>query len=173
MLKSQIPALPTKQSSRPKRRIVSATARWLSARTVTSPTTASTRSPNCFASSALRSRARSRVATFAPSSRKRSTMARPSPDAPPVTSVTLFSSQPISEKVAQVTRQQHGLFEENLTVYDLERSFHAAQHVASRTDPGALFRIEPRAIEVKVGLHFKRAVVVLRDAHISNQVTRA
>src|ERR1700732_1143033 len=107
---------------------------------------AATRSPSCFARSSLRSRARSRIAPRPPSPTNRSTIARPSPDAPPVTSATLFSSQPISEKVAQVARQQHGLFEENLAVDDLERSSHSAQHIAPRTDPGGLFRIEPRAI---------------------------
>src|SRR5690242_7238776 len=168
-----MPALPTKQSSRPKRRTVSATARWLSASTVTSPTTASTRWPSRFAISALRSRARSRMATFAPSSMKRSTIARPSPDAPPVISATLFSSHPMSEEVAQVARQQHGLFEKDLALGDLKRALDAPQHVVARTDPRGLLGIQPRTIQVEIRFDFEPASVVLDHADVGYQMARA
>src|SRR5579885_2338508 len=161
MLKSQMPALPTRQSSLPKLRTASATARWLSAGTVTSPTTAAIRSGKRAAISALRSRARSRIVTFAPSSMKRSTMARPRPEAPPVTSATLFSSHPMSEEIAQVARQQHRLLEKDLSVGDLKRSPDPAQHVAPRTDPRRLLRIQPGAIDVEIRLDLERAAVVL------------
>src|SRR5208283_195442 len=99
--------------------------------------------------------------------------ARPSPEAPPVTSATLFSSQPISEKIAQVARQQHRLLEENLAVRDLKGSFHPPQHVAARSDPRILFGIEPRAIKMEIRFHFELAAAVANDSHVGDQVTRA
>src|SRR5882757_1733686 len=124
-----MPALPTKQSRRLKRATVSATARSLSPSMVTSPTIAAVSLPRREVSSSLRSRDRSRIATRAPSSRKRSTIARPSPDAPPVTSATLPSSHPMVRYSAwyadlkeetQVAREQDRLIENDRAARYLE-----------------------------------------------------
>src|SRR5579862_4740785 len=134
---------------------------------------AATRSPRSFARSSARSRALSKIATRAPSSTKRSTIARPSPDAPPVTIATLFSSQPISEKVTQVARQQHRLLEKNLAIRDLERSFDSPQQVSPRSDPRTLLRVEPGAVNMEVRLDFELAAIVAHHSHVGDQVTRA
>src|SRR5258707_7590615 len=145
----------------------------MSPRFVTSTASTATRSPSWFARSSVRLRARSRIAPRAPSSTNRSTIARPSPDAPPVTSATLFSSQPISEKVTQVARQQHRLFEKNLAICDLERSFDSPQQVSPRSDPRALLRVKPGAVNVEVRLDFELAAAIANYSHIGDQMTRA
>ena len=60
------------------------------------------------------------------------------------------SMHPISEEIAEVPRQQHGLLEEDLPVGDAERTIHASQEVPPRADPRILFRAESRPVDVKV-----------------------
>src|SRR5437764_14221612 len=92
-----MPALPTKTSSCPKALTAAATAFWLAAGLVTSPFTATTVRRSWSARSlSMCSAERSRTTTRAPSCTNRSTTARPSPEAPPVTMAVCPSSHPMA-----------------------------------------------------------------------------
>src|SRR5689334_13249082 len=82
-----MPALLTRISMRPSALIVSSRARSTSAYLVTSTTTDARRPRFCSSPAVFfaKSTSRSQIATVAPDSRKRSTIARPMPCAPPVT----------------------------------------------------------------------------------------
>src|SRR5229473_847712 len=166
-----------------------ATARRLSSIEVTSPAIASTESPNSAFSRSLLSFERSSTPSLAPSSMKRATIARPSPDAPPVTSATLPSSQPICcfslfrafrddaplEKETQISREYRRLIEDDLPPRDLpsQRRGDAAQQIVPHTRENFDFALETRPIEqvIAVDLEF---IGVRRAAHddIADQMAR-
>src|SRR5215471_10196699 len=157
-------------SSDPNAATVSATARWLSARTVASPIVTATRSPKVAVRSAALAASSSSTPTRAPSSTKRSTMARPRPDPAPVTRTRWSSSQPMSEEVRQVARQQHGLLEVDGALDDLERRPDAAEAVVAGPDPGVLLGPQPGAVEVEVRAHLQLGPVVADDADVGHQM---
>src|SRR5262245_708299 len=101
---------------------------------------------------------------------KRSTMARPRPDPAPVTRMRWSSSQPMSEEVRQVARQQHGLLEVDGALDDLERRVDPAEAVVAGPDPGVLLRPQPGPVEVKVRAHVELGSVVADDADVRDQV---
>src|SRR5437899_1848036 len=85
-----VPAELRRMSRRPKRAIVSATARSQSPASLTSPATVATASrPSAAAVSSRRSGLWSKTATRAPAATQAAAAARPIPDAPPLTSATL------------------------------------------------------------------------------------
>src|SRR5207245_6875220 len=85
-----VPAELRRMSRRPKRAIVSATARSQSPASLTSPATvASAARPSAAAVSSSRSGLWSKTATRAPAATQAAAAARPIPDAPPLTSATL------------------------------------------------------------------------------------
>src|SRR6266852_4395721 len=152
-----------KQSSLPNLLAMLATARRLSSIEVTSPAIASTESPNSAFIRSLPSFERSSTPTLAPSSMKRATIARPSPDAPPVTSATLPSSQPICvffalsrfrddsllEKETQISREYRRLIEDDAAPCDLPsgRGIDAPHQIVPHARENFDFALEARPIE--------------------------
>src|SRR5262245_14395211 len=90
-----MPAFAMAQSSRPNVSTHCATASRLLSMDRTSPRIAAIRAPWSRRSASRPSSDRSRIATRAPSATKRSTIACPRPDPPPVTSATCPSSRPM------------------------------------------------------------------------------
>src|SRR5579883_2468295 len=94
-----MPALLTRISSRPRAETASSTRRRASAGLPTSPSSATARPPEAFTPATTSSRASrlrmATAATVAPSSAKRSTMARPRPRDAPVTSAARPARRPV------------------------------------------------------------------------------
>src|SRR5581483_5507175 len=130
------------------------TARALSAPERTSPQITARRLSCRRNRSDRRYGVRSRTATRAPSSRKRSTMARPRPEAPPVMSATSPSSAATawtsrSEQRAQIGRPDQRLVEKDMSARDLEALAASAQHILSTAEPAVDLGVQAAAIKME------------------------
>src|SRR5580692_8711049 len=144
---------------------------------LTSPAKTARRSGISRASSASRPGVRSSTASFAPSSRNRSTIARPRPDAPPVISTTSSVSAPICrgslEQRAHVGGRDHRLVEEDVSPRQPEPAVEAPQHVLAPADPAADLGVESGAIEVEADLDRDLVALDIQDADVGDEVARA
>src|SRR5262245_13064217 len=158
-------------SSDPNAATVSATARWLSEKSVASPIVTATRSPKVEPRAAALEGSISRTPMSAPASTERSTMAWPRPEPAPVTSTVWCSSQPMSEEVRQVARQQHRLLDVDRALHDLEAGGDAAEPVVAGPDPRVLLRPQPGAVQVEVRVDLELVAVVGDDPDVRDEVT--